>query len=103
MSEKFSNELSEAEIERLALLAEEMGEVQQIIGKILRHGYESYNPVINTGLTNRRELEREIGHVQHAVERMTNARDVNDAGVLDFQEAKRKGIPKWLHHQEVRS
>jgi hypothetical protein len=35
---KFSNELSDAEVERLAILAEEMGEAQQCIGKILRHG-----------------------------------------------------------------
>lgn len=41
---KFSNNLSDAELERLAYLAEECGEVQQIIGKIIRHGYESYSP-----------------------------------------------------------
>lgn len=38
------NGLSPAETERLALLSEEMGEVQQAIGKILRHGYESIHP-----------------------------------------------------------
>jgi hypothetical protein len=38
------NRLTPAEAERLALLLEELGEAQQIIGKILRHGYESYHP-----------------------------------------------------------
>jgi hypothetical protein len=37
------NQLTDAEAERLALLAEECGEVVQVIGKILRHGYESYD------------------------------------------------------------
>ena len=96
---KFSNELTDAEVERLAILAEEMGEAQQIIGKFLRHGYESYNPVVDTGLTNRRMLEKELGHVQHAIERMSEARDVNDSGILDYSGAKRQSIEKWLHHQ----
>lgn len=38
MDEPF-NDLSNAELERLALLLEELGEAQQVIGKILRHGY----------------------------------------------------------------
>src|SRR5579872_899269 len=36
--------LTPAQIERLALLAEECGEVMQAVSKILRHGYESRNP-----------------------------------------------------------
>jgi hypothetical protein len=38
------NGLTPAEAERLALLAEECGEVIQAIGKVLRHGYESRHP-----------------------------------------------------------
>ena len=33
------NQLTPAETERLAILAEECGEVIQAVGKILRHGY----------------------------------------------------------------
>lgn len=51
------NQLTPAEAERLALLAEECGEVIQAIGKILRHGYESRHP--DGGPTNREALERE--------------------------------------------
>lgn len=43
MPEHF-NGLTPAEAERLAMLSEECGEVIQIIGKILRHGYDSYHP-----------------------------------------------------------
>lgn len=39
------NQLSPAEAERLALLSEELGEAQQAIGKILRHGQPSMQGV----------------------------------------------------------
>lgn len=60
------NRLTPAEAERLALLAEECGEVIQAIGKVLRHGFESTHP--DGGPTNRESLERECGDVYHARE-----------------------------------
>lgn len=95
----FSNDLSEAEIERLAILSEELGEAQQCIGKILRHGYESYNPVIDTGRTNRRELERECGDIFEAILMLCRAKDLNEAGVNERQHTKRVSMKRWLHHQ----
>lgn len=95
----FNNELTDAEIERLAILAEEMGEAQQAIGKILRHGYESYNPDDSNGRTNRRELERELGDVVAAMELMTITRDVNDASIDQFAVDKMLKILKYSHHQ----
>ena len=53
------NGLSPAEAERLAMLAEECGEVIHIVGKILRHGYDSYHPADPT-VTNRDLLGREL-------------------------------------------
>jgi len=97
--EVFSNELTPAQIERLAVLSEELGEVQQAIGKILRHGYESYNPVVDTGMTNRRELERECGDVYEAILMLCRAKDINDAGVNKRQAEKHESIKRWLHHQ----
>lgn len=95
----FSNELTEAQAERLAILLEELGEAQQAIGKILRHGYESYNPVINTGRTNRRELEKECGDVYAAILMLTGAKDINFAGVLMDAKEKAEKIKPYLHHQ----
>lgn len=43
MSSHF-NGLTPAEAERLAMLAEEAGEIVLAIGKVLRHGYESRHP-----------------------------------------------------------
>lgn len=45
------NQLSHAEIERLAKLNDEISEVGQEISKILIHGYESWHP--DGGPTNR--------------------------------------------------
>lgn len=55
MNWKPFNELNPAQVELLALLAEEMGEAIQAIGKVLRHGYESYHPVTEDG--NRESLD----------------------------------------------
>lgn len=101
MADKFSNQLSDAEIERLAILAEEMGEAQQCIGKILRHGYESYNPVVDTGRVNRRELERELGDISFAIMQMVKNKDVNSAGIEARKQDKSRSIKRWLHHQEA--
>ena len=99
MTEHF-NGLTEAEQERLSVLLEELGEAQQCIGKILRHGYESYNPVVDTGMTNRRELERELGDIYAAILMLAWSKDVNYCGVLTREVEKRKSIRRWLHHQK---
>ena len=95
----FSNGLSDAELERLAFLAEEMGEALQCIGKIQRHGYESYNPVVDTGMTNRRELERELGDVHAAIQLLTGIGDICGNNMLARKAAKLKNVQRWMHHQ----
>jgi NTP pyrophosphatase (non-canonical NTP hydrolase) len=99
MAEKFSTCLTDAERERLAILSEELGEAQQAIGKILRHGYESYNPIVDTGMVNRRELERELGDVAFAIEMLADAGDIGGKGILLRKAAKRVSIKQWLHFQ----
>ena len=98
MSEQF-NRLTPAEHERLAVLLEELGEAQQIIGKILRHGYESFNPCGNPDITNRMMLENEIGHVFHAAYRLMDTWDLAGSMVMDHAAVKQKTIRKYLHHQ----
>lgn len=58
------NKLTPAQAERLALLSEECGGVIQVIGKILRHGFDSTHP--ERGRTNRQWLEKELGGVEFA-------------------------------------
>lgn len=101
MSEPFSNGLSDAEVERLGLLAEECGETIQIIGKILRHGYESVNPYEAHSGTNRDRLTLELGDVLVAIDFMLNNGDVRHSGLTDRKRVKHHRIWDWLHHQAV--
>lgn len=107
------NRLTPAELERLAYLAEEMCEAGQIIGKILRHGYDSFDPtdpmnrvvgVEGQGIgrtldvtTNRQLLARELGDVQRGLNMMLAAGDLVEA---EIWQVIAKGAPsKYMHHQ----
>lgn len=92
------NGLSPAEAERLAVLMEELGEAQQVIGKILRHGYESTHP--DGGPTNRQELEKELGDVRNAERMMIEAYDLNAHQIQLRAQEKSKTIGQYLHHQD---
>lgn len=96
MTQQF-NGLDPAEAERLFLLSEELAEVIQAIGKTLRHGYDSRHP--NGGLTNRENLERELGHVIHAYTRMIAADDVSEVNIKTHRLEKATAVGKYLHHQ----
>jgi NTP pyrophosphatase (non-canonical NTP hydrolase) len=98
---KFSNELSDAQVERLAILMEEMGEATQAAAKVLRHGYFSYNPTvpISKRIDNRYHLAVEIGHVYVAVDMLLNTLDISEQVVEDSMRAKKTSIKKYLHHQ----
>jgi hypothetical protein len=84
--EVLRNGLTQSELERLALLAEEMGECIQIAGKILRFGYGETAP--QTNLPNRVLLEIEMGHVLHWAEEMMRHGDINRAVVEEAKKAK---------------
>lgn len=95
------NKLTPAETERLSLLLEEMGEAQQAIGKILRHGYESHDPFDIANLTNRISLEKELGDVIHSIRRMCTSEDLSYTKILYWAEVKSRTVGRWLHHQEA--
>lgn len=96
------NKLAPAEAERLALLLEEMGEAQQVIGKILRHGYASFNPNDPGQGTNRTMLERELGDVLAAIDLMTPFADLNSDNIQRARRDKHDHVHRYLHHQEPR-
>jgi NTP pyrophosphatase (non-canonical NTP hydrolase) len=95
----FSTELTLSETERLALLLEEMGEAQQIIGKILRHGYASKNPFYPDGDTNRQLLVKELGDVLVAIDFMTDNGDITVADLEDRKRVKNHRVWDYLHYQ----
>ena len=92
------NKLTPAETERLALLMEECGEVVQVIGKILRHGYESMHPL--GGDRNRELLEKECGDVRQAMIMLCNAGDLSKAAIHEHADNKAKTVAIYLHHQD---
>ena len=93
----FSNNLSPAEVERLALAAEEMGEAIQVICKILRHGLHNTHP--GSGLRNQTLLEMELGDVLYAIDLLQLSGDVSSAGMDSGKEAKRLRVQQYLYHQ----
>ena len=96
----FSNGLSDAETERLALLGEECGEIGQKIGKILRHGPKSRNPDVAGSPTNREDIEREIGDLLWAIDLMAHCGDISmlRARADNGRHARKL---RYLHHQNA--
>lgn len=92
--------LTPAQSERLAILAEECGEVVQAIGKILRHGYDSYDPTKTNGPDNRKSLENEIGDICYAVALMVKAKDVNQVNINASEKRKAEKARRYTHHQQ---
>ena len=95
-----ASDLTPAEAERLAMLAEECAEVIQIVGKILRHGYASYHPN-NPGVSNRELLDDEISDLLTVAKRMIAVGDLEG----DFEFADHNAVWKrklrYTHHQEA--
>ncbi len=92
------NGLTEAELERLALIAEEASEVIKEVNKIIRHGYESYNPTIPNSPTNRQNLAREIGDILFIIDMAIDCGDINYKIVEDSIAIKSRNIREYLHH-----
>jgi len=93
------NQLTPAEAERLAILAEECGEVIQVVGKILRHGYYSRHP--DGGPTNREMLEIELGDIDCAKALLIQRGDIGTAAIISASYKKIKKMGKYLHHNTV--
>lgn len=98
--DKFNNGLSDAQLERLALINEECGEIIQVIGKITRHGFDSYNPFDPNKITNRENLEKEIGDLLLVID-LIKSFDVIDENINLSKARKSKKINKYLHHNVI--
>lgn len=98
----FTTGLAPAETERLALLMEECAEVQHVIGKILRHGYQSYNPNDEHRTPNRQLLEKELGDLRAAMQLMIREDDISLAAIGRAYTDKTMQLAQYLHHQSAR-
>ena len=99
---KFGN-LTNAERERLEMLAEEAAEVVKCCTKILRHGYESRNPheAVPVPRTNREHLERELMELWSVYERMAYWGELPQINFNRSGDIWKKKL-QWTHHQPDR-
>lgn len=95
------NQLTPAQAELLALLAEECGECIQAIGKILRHGYASTNPLLPGSANNAEALAKEMGDVRAAMIMLCEAGPVSKEQVHMHADVKLHNVKRWLHHQDA--
>lgn len=93
------NNLSPAQIERLALLAEECSEVIHVVNKIIRHGYNSYHPD-TPNQNNIYLLEKELGDLQYAIKLMVKEKDIEDKYIAEAMFHKQKTIGQYLHYNK---
>jgi NTP pyrophosphatase (non-canonical NTP hydrolase) len=96
--DKSFNGLTNAEAERLAMLAEEAGEIIQAVGKILRHGYQSTHPLDLHGPNNRDMLQEEIKELVAIASHMDECGDILFAISTPFHNHWKKKL-KYTHHQ----
>lgn len=100
MNEPHFNKLSPAELERLAIAAEECAESIQIIGKIVRHGYDSTHPDNEDGPDNRDMLQEELAHVMTAIGLMIEGGDIDREEMIAESAQKVIRMQSFCHHQD---
>ena len=101
MSEQLFSNLRPDEIERLGLLAEEAAEVIQVVGKILRHGWDSTKPSDPNGPTNRENLVTELVDLSTIIGLCEGCGDFNISGVINEMGAKKiEKLKRYTHHQK---
>jgi hypothetical protein len=93
------NELTEAQKERLIMLAEEAGEVIQAVGKILRHGYNSCH-LDNDDISNRLDLVRELDDLNAIIGEMVKKGDIMYGYNKELFNAVWKRKLKYTHYQD---
>lgn len=100
--------LSPAQLERLAILQGELAKVSQVVSKIMRHGYESWNPdnpnviIDQAGIhhpNNLDDLEKELGHLFHSIRMLSDIHEISNKAMHEAHINKRETIRRWLHHQ----
>lgn len=85
------------ELERLAMLAEQLGRTAEAVGRVTRHGWDRAHDSIPR--TNRTMLEREIGKLQAVVDFMVQRGDLEKQQMRHWREVEDRAIPKFSRYQ----
>lgn len=97
MSKPLSPEEAACQVEALALLIEECGEVVQAAAKILRHGPDQRYPDSRSP-SNSEWLSTEVGDVFAAVDIAAKQGVLNRDIIENARRNKLRHITQWLHH-----
>lgn len=104
MNDKFSPQYpTSEEMERLALLAEECSEVIQMVGKIIRFGWNDLHPDYLEGPDNRQRLRAEVADVLAIIELMSEADDLSckdELTIADLQYKKMQKLKRYTQYQQ---
>jgi len=73
--------------------AEECSEVSQALMKVLRFGINQANP--DNGVTNRQDLEEEIGQLQYCLDKTIQELDLNERLIDKSYRNKKETWEKW--------
>jgi len=92
--------MNPAQIERLAICAEEAGEVIQAVGKCLRHGMDSENPNIIGGGCNHYHLARELGQLIRIADWLVGHGDIYDEYLKKGYDEKMRKMREYIHCEE---
>ena len=94
--------MNKAQIERIHLVVEEMGEAIQAAMKALRHGYDKRHPSAPPLCTNKWELEDELGNVRAAMIFLCENGDLSKEHIHESANHKLKYMYRrgeYLYHQ----
>lgn len=94
------NKLTPAQEELLAKLTEECGEVSQMVGKTLVHGWDNFHPRMPEEGTNRERLEKELGGLIAVMWILSDGGHLNEANIKAAAFDKKATIWKYLYEQE---
>lgn len=95
------SDLTYSQMERLHMLSEEAAEVIKASMKVLRHGYQNYNPDDSgNGKINRDDLERELGDLFGIAHHMQRHKDVDATLVGNHSNNKLGKSRPYMHYYE---
>jgi NTP pyrophosphatase (non-canonical NTP hydrolase) len=82
----------------LDICQEECAEVIQAISKVKRFGLYQVHP--DTGVSNKEQLEEELGQLQHMITAVMYQLNLNFSNVIDNRSKKQKALIKWKVYED---
>jgi NTP pyrophosphatase (non-canonical NTP hydrolase) len=82
----------------LDICQEECAEVIQAISKVKRFGLYQVHP--DTGVSNKKQLEEELGQLQHMISAVMIELDLDFSNIMANRVKKQSALVKWKHFED---